>query len=159
LARWTIIQPPASIAQANHEVSAIEAGPVVSAEDSMAPHATRFTTGFAGLGHLQIHRCTVVFVSLDGHRFYAVSPAFEGCFIKVAGTVIRMYASSVKDFRTQIIAQASKTPLVKHQGGRFLSVDGFGFEVNQEVVLPHRFIEHVRSKTSEKRVGVFFWRW
>jgi hypothetical protein len=101
----------------------------------MAPHAARLTSCFTGFSHFQINRGAVVFVGLDGHRFDAVSPALEGRLIEVAGAVIRVNASSMEDFRTQVISEPSKTPLVKHEGSRFLSMDGFGLQVGQQVAL------------------------
>jgi hypothetical protein len=122
----------------------------------MAPHAARFTPSFAGLCHVHIHRCPIVLVGLDGDRLDAISPAFEGRFIKIAGAVIRVHARSMKNLRTQVISKASKTPLVKHQCCAFLSMDAFGLEVNQEVVLGHGFIKHIWSEASEKWMSVFF---
>jgi len=156
LAGWAVIQAAPAVAQAKDKVAAGQAGSVVSAKDSMAPHSARFTSFFAGLGDVQVHGDAAVFVGLNGDGLDTARPPLKCVFIEVAGPVIWMDARSVEDFRAEVIAQTSKTSLVEHECCTLLSVDALGLQVSEQVIGRYVFVEDIWSEASEKGMAVFF---
>ena len=122
----------------------------------MAPHSARFTSFFAGLGDVQVHRDAAVFVGLNGDGLDTARPPLKCVFIEVAGPVIWMDARSVEDFRAEVIAQTSKTSLVEHECCTLLSVDALGLQVSEQVIGRYVFVEDIWSEASEKGMAVFF---